>query len=69
MYKHYQNPFGDGSFSAEEVRRGLVALNTDYECPFCRKTQSIPQMGGYGARCIYCGKSSNPRIAAEEATK
>jgi len=60
LYHHFPNSLSDqqdGSFTAEDVRRGLVALHTDYECPFCGRWQSVPQMGGYGGRCIQCGKS------------
>lgn len=33
MYKHYPNSLReDGSFTKEDIRRGLIALHTDYEC-------------------------------------
>jgi len=60
MYKHYPNSARDGSFTVEEVRRGIVTLHTDYTCPSCGKEQAVAQMGGYGDDCIGCGKSSNP---------
>ena len=58
MYHHYPN--NDGSYTAEDVKRGIVVLHTDYTCPFCSKEQSVAQMGGYGGDCIGCGESSNP---------
>ena len=60
MYKHYPKENGSG-FTAEEVRRGLIVLYTDYTCPFCGKEQTVAQMGGYGGDCIGCGESSNPK--------
>ena len=69
MYRHYPNTLsdqGDGSYSAEDLRRGLIGLHTDYECPFCGKNQAVAQMGGYGGRCVKCGKSSDPSKQKEE---
>ena len=61
MYRNYPNTLSDdGSFTASEVKRGYIALHTDYECPFCGRNQGIPQMGGYGGDCIQCGEPSNP---------
>lgn len=60
-YKHYPNTISQGepgTFSAEDVRRGLIALHTDYECPECGRNQSVAQMEGYGGRCIQCGRKS-----------
>jgi hypothetical protein len=68
MYKTYPNTLSSetpGSFSADEVRSGMIALHTDYTCPWCNKAQSIAQMGGYGGRCIKCKKSSDPMVSAE----
>jgi transcription elongation factor Elf1 len=62
MYHNFPNSTENGKFSAEDVKRGLIALHTDYECPFCKKWQSVAQMGGYGGKCIQCGQSSNPEI-------
>jgi hypothetical protein len=70
MYRTYPNTrldAVDGSFSAEDVRRGIVALHTDYTCPFCGKVQSLASMGGFGGWCIACGRSGNPARAADEA--
>jgi transcription elongation factor Elf1 len=69
-YKHYPNTLSDGergSYSAEDVRRGLIGLHTDYTCSFCGKVQSVPQMGGYGGRCIKCGESIDPARQAAKA--
>ena len=64
MYHHYPNSGNrDGSFSVEDVRHGLIALHTDYTCPFCGKHQSVAQLGGYGGHCIQCGESSNPHTS------
>ena len=60
MYHHYPNSYENGRFTANDIRRGLVALHTDYDCPFCGKLQSVAQMGGYGGDCIQCGKPSDP---------
>jgi transcription elongation factor Elf1 len=64
MYKHYPNTLPSeapqGGYTADEVRRGFVALHTDYTCPFCGRVQSVPQMGGYGGDCVQCGKPSRP---------
>ena len=60
MYTHYPNSFGDGSFSVEDIKHGIITLHTDYKCDFCQHNQSVAQMGGYGGNCIKCGKSSNP---------
>jgi len=65
MYRTYPNTLsdrGDGSFTADDVRRGMIALHTDYTCPRCGRVQSVAQIGGYGGRCIECGMSSNPEI-------
>ena len=63
MYHHYpnSNPNAEvsGSFTAEEARRGIVELHTDYDCPFCGRNQSVAQLGGYGGRCIQCGSPSD----------
>ena len=59
MYHHYPNSLRpDGTFTSDDVRYGLIALHTDYECPFCGHWQSVPQMGGYGC-CIQCGAPSD----------
>ena len=61
MYHNYPNLLRDeGQFTPEDTRQGMIALHTDYECPFCQRWQSVAQMGGYGADCIQCGESSNP---------
>ena len=60
MYHNYPNSTQDGIFTPKDIQRGMIALHTDYECPFCNKWQSVAQMGGYGGNCIGCGKSSNP---------
>ena len=62
MYHNYPNSTPDGIFTREDVRHGLVALHTDYTCPFCGRNQSVAQMGGYGGRCIQCGESSNSAV-------
>jgi len=59
MYTHY--PQGTKGFTVEDIRRGLIALYTDYKCPFCGKEQAVAQRGGYGGDCILCGGSSNPQ--------
>ena len=61
MYRNYPNTLSpDGSFSASDVRTGMIALHTDYCCPLCNKVQSVAQMSGYGGCCIKCGESSQP---------
>jgi len=66
MYKHYPGSTGD-PITSKEIQRGHMAMYTDYQCPQCGRTQSVPQMNGYGGRCIQCGMSSNPQIASQEA--
>jgi transcription elongation factor Elf1 len=61
-YRNYLNSLDpEGKFTKEDVKKGIIALHTDYECPFCGKNQSVPQMGGYGGRCIQCGEPSETR--------
>ena len=62
-YHNYPNsaPGSEGAFTVEDVRRGMIALYTDYECPFCGRNQSVAQMGGYGGKCIQCGTPSENR--------
>jgi hypothetical protein len=69
MYHHYPNSIDDGRFTAEDVRRGMISLHTDYECPFCGKWQAVAQMGGYGGDCIQCGEPSDPLRAVENHDK
>jgi ribosomal protein L37AE/L43A len=70
MYKTYRNTLsdrGNGSFSVEDIRHGMIALHTDYQCPRCGRNQSVARMGGYGGDCVQCGLSSNPEKAARAA--
>ena len=66
MYKTYPKHNGDGSFSKDEIKHGMVALYTDYECPKCGKIQSVAQMGGYGGDCIRCGFNINSTTTKED---
>ena len=59
-YRLYPKPNGpeeERGFTADEIRRGIPSLYTDYECP-CGKVQAVAQMGGQGGRCIACGRRS-----------
>lgn len=54
--KTYPNSSGDGSFSAEEIRKGYHWLHTDVECPHCGKNQPVAATGYLGGPCVQCGK-------------
>ena len=51
----------DGNFSADDVKRGMIPLNSDFKCGACGKWQSVAQAGGYAAPCIRCGDQPEAR--------
>jgi ribosomal protein S27E len=56
-YRFYPNSSSpDGSFSADEIRRGFLWLSADVECPHCGHVQSVASTGYQGGPCVWCGK-------------
>jgi hypothetical protein len=54
--KIYPNPFGDGSYTAEDIKRGLHWVNTDVKCTVCGKEQPLAVAGSIGnGKCCKCG--------------
>jgi len=43
-------------FTADEIRRGVHWVYTDYECPHCGKVQPVAALGSVGGPCVCCGK-------------
>jgi len=55
----------DGSYTAEEVRRGYVGLHTDIACPWCGKLQPLAATQYVGGPCCCCGKLTSGIREAE----
>ena len=46
----------DGGFTADEIKRGVWALNVDVKCTECGKEQSAAMAGStVDGQCIRCG--------------
>jgi hypothetical protein len=55
--KIYPNPHNpEGSYSAEDIRRGFHWVNTDVTCTVCGKVQPLAVAGSTdNGKCIKCG--------------
>ena len=57
--KIYPNPSSssrDGSYSSDDIRRGVHWVNADVTCPHCGKLQPMAATHYLGGPCVRCGK-------------
>lgn len=54
--KIYPNSYGDGSYTAEEIRRGMHWVHADIECPHCGFNQPVTMTNYLGGPCYRCGQ-------------